>query len=277
MRRCHPDHADRRIRQPTKRSRGKNSYFLFEKCIKGKLKKRNEKTKLFISDIEAVFFEYNIAIFSLFTSSNDSLHKISSILNRELRNPNCLFFDMTNARIHSFDNSLDNVEELKLEYLREKKNNLVDFNCYIFDLVNSKKCIKISELDSGRSKYAKYITAIHLDVDQDLENELLFSYPKLQHETDVALNILQVCSSHLSISNDFISINRKFEQDINYIRSNIKNYGIRLWSLWSGIASLNSLACISINDGGRSIVHQNKNEIYLIYLIDFYIKLRLQH
>ena len=36
-------------------------------------------------------------------------------------------------------------------------------------------------------------------------------------------------------------------------------------------------AVISVNDGGRSIVHQSNNEVYLIYLIDFYIKLRLQH
>ena len=37
------------------------------------------------------------------------------------------------------------------------------------------------------------------------------------------------------------------------------------------------MSFISINDGGRSIVHQSNNEVYLIYLIDFYIKLRLQH
>jgi hypothetical protein len=37
------------------------------------------------------------------------------------------------------------------------------------------------------------------------------------------------------------------------------------------------LAFLSINDGGRSIIHQCNDEIYLIFLIDFYIKLRLQH
>ena len=79
-----------------------------------------------------------------------------------------------------------------------------------------------------------------------------------------------------SSANDFIANSRQFEQDLDLCK-NIKNYGIRLWSLWSGIANLNSLSFISINDGGRSIVHQSNNEVYLIYLIDFYIKLRLQH
>jgi hypothetical protein len=137
--------------------------------------------------------------------------------------------------------------------------------------------IKLEELKSGKSKYAKYITSIHTNIEKDLENKLLFAHAELQHETDVALNLLQISSNYLSSANDFIANSRQFEQDLDYVRSNIKNYGIRLWSLWSGIANLNSLSFISVNDGGRSIVHQSNNEVYLIYLIDFYIKLRLQH
>jgi hypothetical protein len=199
------------------------------------------------------------------------------VLNRELRNPSCLYFDLENSRILSFDNYLQNVEELKIKYTKEEGSKLISFNSYIFGSIKQDKLIKMTELQSGKSKYAKYITAIHANTEKNLESSLLFVYPELQHETDVALNVLQICSNHLATSNDFITVNRKFEQDIDYVRANVKSYGIRLWSLWSGIASLNSLAFISVNDGGRSIVHQSNNEIYLIFLIDFYIKLRLKH
>lgn len=235
-----------------------------------------KKSSCFISKIEIVFFEKEISIISLFTSSTDTIQNISSVLNRELRNPSCLYFDEKNSRILSFDNYLPNVEELKKAYI-DDGNAIKAFNDYLFSLIDNKKLIKLEELKSGKSKYAKYITAIHADIEKDLETNLLFAYPELQHETDVAMNVLQICSNHLSTANDFIADNRKFEQDLDYIRSNIKSYGIRLWSLWSGMASLNSLSFISVNDGGRSIVHQSNNEIYLIFLIDFYIKLRLQH
>lgn len=235
-----------------------------------------KKSLCFVSTIEAVFFENDITIISLFTSSTDTIQNISSVLNRELRNPSCLYFDEKNSRILSFDNYLPNVEELKKAYIDEG-NAIKAFNDYVFLLIANDKVIKLEELKSGKSKYAKYITAIHTDIEKDLETNLLFAYPELQHETDVAMNLLQISSSHLSTANDFITNSRKFEQDLDYVRSNIKSYGIRLWSLWSGIASLNSLAFISVNDGGRSIVHQSNNEIYLIFLIDFYIKLRLQH
>lgn len=235
-----------------------------------------KKSTCFISKIEAVFFENNIAIISFFTSSNDIIQNISSILNRELRNPSCLYFDEKNSRILSFDNELDNVELLKKEYIN-KFNTIKTFNDFIFSLIPDSKGTKLEELKSGKSKYAKYITSIHTNIEKDLETNLLFAHPELQHETDVAINLLQISSNYLSTANDFITNSRKFEQDLDYIRSNIKSYGIRLWSLWSGIANLNSLSFISINDGGRSIVHQSNNEIYLIFLIDFYIKLRLQH
>ena len=235
-----------------------------------------KKSTCFISKIEAVFFENNIAIISFFTSSNDIIQNISSILNRELRNPSCLYFDEKNSRILSFDNELDNVELLKKEYIN-KFNTIRTFNDFIFSLIPYSKGTKLEELKSGKSKYAKYITSIHTNIEKDLETNLLFAHPELQHETDVAINLLQISSNYLSTTNDFIANSRKFEQDLDYIRSNIKSYGIRLWSLWSGIANLNSLSFISINDGGRSIVHQSNNEIYLIFLIDFYIKLRLQH
>ncbi|KLE11420.1 hypothetical protein AF80_01590 [Aliarcobacter butzleri L355] len=235
-----------------------------------------KKSSCFISKIEVVFFEKDIAIISFFTSSTDTVQNISSVLNRELRNPSCLYFDEKNSRILSFDNYLSNVEELKKAYI-DDNNTIKVFNDYIFSLISNDKVIKLEELKSGKSKYAKYITAIHTDIEKDLEMNLLFAYPELQHETDVVMNLLQISSSHLSTANDFITNSRKFEQDLDYVRSNIKSYGIRLWSLWSGIASLNSLAFVSVNDGGRSIVHQSNNEIYLIFLIDFYIKLRLQH
>lgn len=235
-----------------------------------------KKSTCFISKIEAVFFENNIAIISFFTSSNDIIQNISSILNRELRNPSCLYFDEKNSRILSFDNELDNVELLKKEYIN-KFNTIKTFNDFIFSLIPDSKGTKLEELKSGKSKYAKYITSMHTNIEKDLETNLLFAHPELQHETDVAINLLQISSNYLSTANDFITNSRKFEQDLDYIRSNIKSYGIRLWSLWSGIANLNSLSFISINDGGRSIVHQSNNEIYLIFLIDFYIKLRLQH
>lgn len=235
-----------------------------------------KKSSCFISKIEVVFFEKDITIISLFTSSTDTIQNISSVLNRELRNPNCLHLDEKNSRILSFDNYLPNVEELKKTYIDEG-NTIKGFNHFLFSLISNNKAIELEELKSGKSKYAKYITAIHTDIEKDLETNLLFAYPELQHETDVAMNLLQICSNNLSTANDFIVNSRKFEQDLDYVRSNIKSYGIRLWSLWSGIASLNSLAFISVNDGGRSIVHQSNNEIYLIFLIDFYIKLRLQH
>lgn len=229
-----------------------------------------------ISKIEAIFFENNIVIFSLFTSSSDTIQNISSVLNRELRNSSCLYFDQRNSRILSFDNTKANIENLKQEYI-DKENDFISFDTYIFSLVESDKTIDLKELKSGKSKYAKFITAIHADIDKDLESNILYTYSELQHETDVAMNVLQICSNHLCTANDFITSNRKFEQDLDYVRANIKNYGIRLWSLWSGMASLNSLSFLSINDGGRSIIHQCNNEIYLIFLIDFYIKLRLQH
>lgn len=235
-----------------------------------------KKSSCFISKIEVVFFEKDITIISLFTSSTDTIQNISSVLNRELRNPSCLYLDENNSRILSFDNYLPNVEELKKIYIDEG-HTIKGFNEFLFSLISNDKAIELEELKSGKSKYAKYITAIHTDIEKDLETNLLFAYPELQHETDVAMNLLQICSNNLSTANDFIVNSRKFEQDLDYVRSNIKSYGIRLWSLWSGIASLNSLAFISINDGGRSIVHQSNNEIYLIFLIDFYIKLRLQH
>lgn len=235
-----------------------------------------KKSSCLISMIEAVFFENNIAIISLFTSSSDTIQNISSVLNRELRNPSCLYFDEQHSRILSFDNTIANVEELKQAYVN-KTNTIKVFNDYIFSWIESNTVITLEDLKSGKSKYAKYITSIHADVEKDLETNLLFAYPELQHETDVAINVLQICSNHLSTANDFIANNRKFEQDLDYVRSNIKNHGIRLWSLWAGIASLNSVAFISVNDGGRSIVHQSNNEIHLIFLIDFYIKLRLQH
>lgn len=234
-----------------------------------------KKTSCLISTIEAVFFEKDIVIVSLFTSSTDTIQNISSVINREFRNPSCLYFDETNSRILSFDNDSSNIEELKEAYINDG-NILKAFDDYIFSIIGSDKLIQIENLKSGKSKYAKYITALHLEVDRDLETNLLFSYPELQHETDVSMNVLQICSNHLTTANDFIAKNRKFEQDFDYVRNNIKSYGIRLWSLWSGIANLNSLAFISLNDGGRSIVHQSNNEIYLIFLINFYIKLRLQ-
>lgn len=229
-----------------------------------------------ISKIEAIFFENNIVIFSLFTSSSDKIQNISSVLNRELRNFSCLYFDQKNSRILSFDNIVANIENLKQEYI-DKENDFISFDTYIGSLVESDKIIDLKELKSGKSKYAKFITAIHTNIDKDLESNILYTYPELQHETDVAINVLQICSSHLCTANDFITSNKRFEQDLDYVRANIKNYGIRLWSLWSGMASLNSLSFLSINDGGRSIIHQCNNEIYLIFLIDFYIKLRLQH
>lgn len=235
-----------------------------------------KKSSCIISKFEIIFFENNIAIISLFTSSTDTIQNISSVLNRELRNPSCLYFDEKNLRILSFDNHLPNVEDLKKEYIDEG-NIIKAFNGYMFSLISNDKRIKLEDLKSGKSKYAKYITAIHTDIAKDLERNLLFAYPELQHETDVSLNLLQISSNHLSTANDFITNDRKFEYDIDYIRNSIKSYGIRLWSLWSGIASLNSTAFISVNDGGRSIVHQSNNEIYLIFLINFYIKLRLQH
>jgi hypothetical protein len=237
----------------------------------------SKKSDCFLSNIEVVFFESNIAIISLFTSSGDSIHTISTVLNRELRNPSCIYFDKVNSRILSFDRFLENIENIKAEYSSIEGNELLAFNNYIFGLIEEEKLIKLSELKSGKSKYAKYITTIHTDTDETLENKLLYSYPELQHQTDVSLNVLQICSNHLATSNDFIAINKKFESDIDYVRANVKNHGIRLWSCWSGMASLNSLAFVSINDGGRSIVHQSNNEIYLIYLINYYIKLRLQH
>ena len=235
-----------------------------------------KKSTCNISKIEVVFFENNIGIISFFTSSNDIIHNISSVLNRELRNPSCLYFDEKNLRILSFDSTLKNVEELKAKYINENSI-IINFNEFIFSLISMSNGIKLEELKSGKSKYAKYITSIHTNIEKDLENKLLFAHAELQHETDVALNLLQISSNYLSSANDFIANSRQFEQDLDYVRSNIKNYGIRLWSLWSGIANLNSLSFISINDGGRSIVHQSNNEVYLIYLIDFYIKLRLQH
>jgi hypothetical protein len=235
-----------------------------------------KKSVCHISKIEAIFFENNIVIFSLFTSSSDTVQNISSVLNRELRNFSCLYIDQENSRILSFDNTITNVESLKQEYI-EKENNFISFDSYISSLIENDKIINIKELKSGKSKYAKFITAIHTNIDKDLESNILFTYPELQHETDVAMNILHICSNHLCTANDFITSHRKFEQDLDYVRANIKNYGIRLWSLWSGMASLNSLAFLSINDGGRSIIHQCNDEIYLIFLIDFYIKLRLQH
>lgn len=235
-----------------------------------------EKSSCMVSNVEVVFFEQDIAIISLFVSSIDTIQTISSVLNRELRNPNCLYVDEKNSRILSFDNYLPNVEELKASYIN-KGNIVTEFNDYIFSMIVNDKLIQIEKLKSGKSKYAKYITAFHSDIEKELEANLLFSYPELQHETDVAMNLLQICSNHFSKTNDFIANNRKFEQDLDYVRSSIKNYGIRLWSLWSGIASLNSLAFVSVNDGGRSIIDQSNNEIYLIFLINFYIKLRLQH
>jgi len=233
-----------------------------------------KQSSCMILTIEVVFFENNIAIISFFTSSKDTIQNISSVVNRELRNPSCLYFDEKNLRILSFDDYLPNIEELKKVYI-DTYNVIKSFNDYIFSMIG--EAVQFNEMISGRSKYAKYITAIHVDVPKALEDNLLFSYSELQHETDVTINLLHICSNHLSTANDFITNNRKFEQDLDYIRNNIKRYGIRLWSLWSGITSLNSLAIVSINDGGRSVVHQCNNETYLIFLINFYIKLRLQY
>ena len=147
-----------------------------------------------ISKIEVVFFENNIGIISFFTSSNDIIHNISSVLNRELRNPSCLYFDEKNLRILSFDSTLKNVEELKTKYINENSI-IINFNEFIFSLISMSNGIKLEELKSGKSKYAKYITSIHTNIEKDLENKLLFAHAELQHETDVALNLLQISSN----------------------------------------------------------------------------------
>ena len=185
-----------------------------------------KKSTCNISKIEVVFFENNIGIISFFTSSNDIIHNISSVLNRELRNPSCLYFDEKNLRILSFDSTLKNVEELKAKYINENSI-IINFNEFIFSLISMSNGIKLEELKSGKSKYAKYITSIHTNIEKDLENKLLFAHAELQHETDVALNLLQISSNYLSSANDFIANSRQFEQDLDYVRSNIKNYGIR--------------------------------------------------
>lgn len=243
----------------------------YELWIDGKL-----GTNFHITEVEALFFDNDIFIFSIFTSSNDNIHNISSKLNREMRNPVCLYFDSKNNRFLSFDHMLENVEELKQQYCIEHNIAIISFKEYIKMILSSDNTIDLNEVESGKSKYAKHITSIHTEISNELEQKLLYSYPELQHDTDVVLNILNICTNNLSISNDFIFSNKKFEQDLDYTRSCIKNYSIRLWSLWGGIASLNSLSFLSVNDGGRSIVHQCNNEIYIIYLINIYIKIKLQ-
>lgn len=234
------------------------------------------KSNFKIDNIEFILFNDDILIFSIFTSSKDIIQNISSILNREMRNPSCIYFDNINGRFLSFDYTMTDVEELKQKYCKQNKVIIIPFGEYIKNLLSDKNIIEIKELQSGKSKYAKYITSIHCNINNELEDKLTYSYPELQHETDVSFNILHLCVNNMSTSNDFIVASKKFEQDIDYTRNCIKNYGIRLWSMWGGVASLNSLAFLSINDGGRSIVHQCNNEIYIIYLINIYIKLKLQ-
>jgi len=237
----------------------------------------NKKTNFTIESYECTLFNDGVFLFSLFTTSDDNVHNISTMLNRELRNPSCLYYDKKFNRFLSFDNILKDVDELKSIYCLNNQTTLISFNKYLSDEVFNKEIINIKDIDDGKSKYAKYITAVHCNIEDKLEEELVYGYPELQHETDVALNVLQLCTNNLATANDFIVADRKFEQDINYVRQCIKDYGIRLWTLWSGVPSLNSLAFLSINKGGRAIIHQCRGELYIIYILNIYIKHRLQN
>lgn len=230
---------------------------------------------LHISHIEAVFFEQNILIISLFCSSKASINDISISLNRELRNPNFLYIDTKNCNILSIGDYLQNAQKLKDDY-QKNTGKIMSFFEYFYDILGGEKQLILKDLRSGKSKYAKFITAIYAQTNQDLNDKLLFAYPQLQHETDAAINLLQVCAHHLATANDLALKDKKFEADIDFIRNNAKHYGIRLWRFWTGVAGLNSLAFLSINDGSSSIINQSKNEIYLIFLINYYVKLRLQ-
>lgn len=216
-------------------------------------KKKSFSHEIIFEGIDLWFFK-SIGFFVYKISSCLDLHTISSSLNRNLRHFTELKFD-----------------EVAKEIQYGVKDEIKKFAESIFGLE--------IVFDSTLSNYAKTITAVNLEeqgnITQELEAMLFREQSELSKFSADAIDVLMQGAYLLGTTTEFFPSDA-FEPSDSYMYSMVSKGGIDIWKYWKGIGLYDTLAFLSYGKkGGGAIVTQARTTTYLLYIINLYLYLRL--
>lgn len=127
------------------------------------------------------------------------------------------------------------------------------------------------------SYHAKMITAIHID-EMEIDGEEIES----SYTDDLMTMLIDGTSTieeipyHLA-STSALYPTKMWENNEEYINSQVGNGEINIWKYWSGVALHDSLAFFSIGEGGSGIVNSSRNSYYFIYMLNLYVNYKLRY
>ena len=221
--------------------------------------------RLLLKEIDLWILEENIAFFvTKFEMDKDNKLTINDI-------------SVTN-RIRDF-RSLK-IDENKKQILFDKQNaNFIDWLLNL-TICNNKSFLNITKKDLEDKKlypilnssyYAKTLSAIHIELKNDLLDEIIpIVTTELNTSEAEKVEILEESAFLLASTSEFYPI-KKWEFNENYIIETIKENGIKIWKYWFGIALKDSCIFLSLNDGGETIINNCKDINYFIYILNLYL------
>jgi hypothetical protein len=266
-----------------------NAKHLYLRHNSKKLLLKYEDIKFILTEIDLLIMDNNIAFFTYkIELDKDNLidvNTISAKLNRNLRDYKNLCIDIDKRKIYTKKSEeLDKTVQISLlSYFMsltydDKQNSFLNVNytpASSFDVDSELSIIQTS------TYYAKMITAVHVDSSSvnvsGTEEEIAPIANKLSEDVIVDIGILEELSYLFGSTSSYA-----FHKELEYVSHEgytyqmIKEKGINIWKLWSGISLQDSVAFVSINQGGANIVQSAKKSNYLIYIINIYVNIRLK-
>lgn len=250
---------------------------------------------LWIMKREIAFISYQI---ELEKENIEKIETISTVINRELRDFRSLYINLEDKTIEEIPSE----GKKKKEFLKDKisllryfleltvdKNTKESFlNVDItsiekkFSLVSNKEQ-KENDLTNETEKeiiydstqYAKMITSIHIS-DSKIEIEEIVPLEE-SIKNSFEFNIIAEASYNLGTVSSFdLSKEKSFLMNEQYVYNNLNKTGIHIWKFWSGVVLKDSCSFFSLNEGRSDIVFKAKSTYYFLYILTFYINLRLK-
>lgn len=256
--------------------RDSNNLMFQKEDLEKKWKVHNSQTtssmSIELDGIDLWIFNRDLSFFTIRTKQalddDTTLTEISSSFNRILREFQKAYVDEVN---HTFSNNKEmgiSIVEWLLKLTTKEKADKSLLNIQENDLINS--------IIYTNSYYAKMITAVHLDIDNKFEKDILSTT-----ESDIdSRNVASVDSMQelpfLLGSTSELYPSPTWENNEQYIYDQINFSGINIWKNWSGIAMKDAMAFFAMGEGGQNIVNQARHGYYFIYMLNLYINYSLR-
>jgi hypothetical protein len=173
-----------------------------------------------------------------------------------------------------------------LNRIRDFRNFKIDKNANVIDYllgltkVGNKSFLNITKKDLesdefypiyNSSYYAKLLTAVHIDIDDNKLSEIKGTTTKELKKVDIdKIDIIEEIPFLLASTSEFYPV-KTWEANEEYINEMVNRGGINIWKYWSGTALKDSLAFFSVNDGKGMIVSSCKDINYFIYILNLYL------